>query len=599
MGAGVWLEFLGLQFRTGFRRKQSGPVLSAILAGCSHQAIGVTGAVTILAEAPAFAPGMVNTLIRWLDRQILITGYTSATQVSGTVIQPLFASMNLTATAGFTGGFSVGDIISDSNGLQAEIWRINGSISSLDVNMMQGRTFTLSTGIYGPGGSFVLTGQTTTAPGYSVQWDEAVFSSYRGWPQSCFFDQNRLGFCDIPSLPNGIAWSRVGQYADFLPDAVTASDPIFEIAPENSRVYHVSTKQDEIVLTNRGIWYIPISETNPLKPGSVTFKKVSVDASSPAKPSETNEGIIFIGAGLNRIVAVVPTGTLTNPWQTRETSLFHQHLFNSPVAVASTIGDDTFAERYVYVLNGDGSIAVGKYDAGKQWVGWLPWDSKGAPKWISVLSGVTSFVTLYGSCYLTETIDTSLYLDGGLTINAVPTALAAAPGYGPLWWLTNGSVDLMDGVKTMGTYQIDGVGNLIPNSPGEDLSSLTIVAGQSWTCTLEPFVPNADAGADQKQRTRRRRIQRVIATVEQSSGFKFSKLYSGPKGPQLPAFGTEMGLYRVSAWNQDDNQAVAPPLRNQTYTWRPTGRTYDPRVALVKDVPGPITVVEFGMEVTT
>jgi hypothetical protein len=44
---------------------------------------------------------------------------------------------------------------------------------------------------------------------------------------------------------------------------------------------------------------------------------------------------------------------------------------------------------------------------------------------------------------------------------------------------------------------------------------------------------------------------------------------------------------------------VAPPLRNQTYTWRPTGRAYDPRVALVKDVPGPITVVEFGMEVTT
>jgi hypothetical protein len=82
----------------------------------------------------------------------------------------------------------------------------------------------------------------------------------------------------------------------------------------------------------------------------------------------------------------------------------------------------------------------------------------------SPCSGGHQFVTLYGSCYLTETIDTSLYLDGGLTINAVPTALAAAPGYGPLWWLTNGSVDLMDGVKTMGTYQIDSVGNLIPNS---------------------------------------------------------------------------------------------------------------------------------------
>jgi hypothetical protein len=561
------------------------------------------GNITIAANSDVFVPGMVNSLIRWINKQIRITAYTDARHVSGTVLQQLYGSLVLNATAGFIGGFAVGDIIADTSGTEAEIFAIatsGGNITSISVNLMQARMFTINNAIYAPSGSFVLTSQTTTSPGPSVQWDESVFSSFRGWPQSCFFDQNRLGFCDIPALPNGITWSRIGQFGDFLPDAVTASDPIFEIAPERSRVYHVATKQDEIVLTDRGVWYIPISETNPLKPGSVAFKKISVDAASPAKPSETNEGIIFIGAGLNRVVAVMPTGTLTQPWKSQETSLFHQHLFNSPFAIASTIGDDTFAERYVYVLNSDGSVAVGKYDAAKQWVGWLPWDSKGVPQWVSVLGSTTTFVTMYGTAYVAETIDSTVYLDGAVLLNNIPAALAP-PGVNltSLWWLRNLQIDLMDGVKPLGTYQVDGTGTLVPNSPGEDLSSPTIIAGTSWVSTIEPFVPNADAGADQKQRTRRRRIQRIVASVERSTGFKFSKLYNGPAGAQLSAPGTEIGSHRITPWNQDDNQALAPPLRNQTYTWRPTGRAYDPRVALVKDVPGPITVVEIGMEVTT
>jgi hypothetical protein len=598
---GSWL-FNDFSFATGTDTSVLMPFYRLSTPGVSILPSGYSGNIALVASAGVFVAGMVNTIIRFYGQQIFITGYTDSQHVSARVIQQLFPAVSLAATGGFTGTFSVGDIISDTSGLQAEVVSISitgGAIVSLQVNMMQPRVWPNNTALVGPSGSFIMTSSNASAaPGASPQWDDAVFSTYRGWPQSCFFDQDRLGFCDIPALPSGIAWSGIGLFTNFEIGA-DPSDAMLELAPERSRVLHVATKQDEIILTDRGIWYIPISETNPLKPGSVVFKKVSVDAASGIRPSETNEGVVFISAGLNRIVAIVPTGSLTNQWQARETSLFHQHLFNQPFGIASTTGDDAFAERYVYVLNGDGSVVVGKYDAGKEWVGWAPWDSKGVPKWVSVLGGTTIITSLYSGTYITEIIDPTIYLDGAILVNSPPVPIAPAVGNGPFWWLPNGSVVLMDGVKTLGTYAIDGTGHVIPNSPGEDLSSVTLMGGQPWICTIEPFIPNADTGADQKQRMRRRRVMRVAVTVQSSTGFKISKLYAGPTGPNLPAAGTEMGSHRVPSWNQGDNQALAPPLRNLTETWRPTGRAYDPRVAIIKDVPGPITVAEIAMEVST
>jgi hypothetical protein len=47
----------------------------------------------------------------------------------------------------------------------------------------------------------------------------------------------------------------------------------------------------------------------------------------------------------------------------------------------------------------------------------------------------------------------------------------------------------------MGTYQIDANGFIIPqNNGGENLLAATLVAGQPWTMTVEPFCPDASPG---------------------------------------------------------------------------------------------------------
>jgi hypothetical protein len=151
----------------------------------------------------------------------------------------------------------------------------------------------------------------------------------------------------------------------------------------------------------------------------------------------------------------------------------------------------------------------------------------------------------------------------------------------------------------MGTYTVDANGFLVPqNNAGEDFTSANLVVGQAWTATLEPFIPMVQAGQDVTQRMWPRRLLRVQVFVQNSSGFLMERLYTGQSGPNLPAVGTVMKTRRIATWNQDEDPTQPPTLRNQSYLDRPLGRAHDPRWAVVKDTPGPLTVLEIATEVT-
>lgn len=724
--------------------------------GITLQPSAVTGTITLTTNADYFTPAMVGMSIRWIEHQIRIIGYTDARTATGFVVEQLPLSYDQVALGASppVGTFSPGEIVEGANsGTEGEVVNWNSGTGTLRVNLKKtGALFIVPSGsipyeqIVGPNGSFYNNSQSVVSPQPSILWDEEVASNLRGWPGSCFYDQSRLGFCDHPAVPGGVAWSGIGVYDNFYV-AANPNDPMFEIAPLRARVYHVVNKSDELVFTDRGIFYIPISETNPLKPGSVAFKKIRADAATQVKPAEMSEGVAYLNVSMKRVVAVIQTGSITQPWDLKESSLLHSHLFTSPVALMATTSETGVAERYVYAVNSDGSVAVGKVNAEKQWVGWLPWDSGGVVKWLAQLDGAVTITSTYTSnsvpVTIAEVLDTAQYIDGSLLVNAVPTAMqagveadffaitsvatplgnmtsagalaiafdgmtnevaaicpqATTPGgattYGPnigsdwgvgvtktvtrftlyaptndsfitgnvagnvklqgsanasswtdltadialptttgatlnvqagitittayryhrvifasgaalvaavaqvqfftttagavhkspslgtgaLWWLASGTADLMDGVMPLGTHSVDASGNIVKLAPGEDLTSATLVAGKSWTATLEPFVPRAQPGQSQHQRMTRRRVSHIAVSVLNSTGFVF-------------------GSRRIPPWNQGDDESAAPIQREKTYSFRPSGRSHDPRLPFTKDVPGPLTITEISMEVT-
>jgi hypothetical protein len=270
-----------------------------------------------------------------------------------------------------------------------------------------------------------------------------------------------------------------------------------------------------------------------------------------------------------------------------------------------------FPERYVYILNGNGTVIQGKFDAENGMIkanttpGWVRDTGVGTVAWVSARGPNVMFTTTYAPGTATpvtiaELRDFNQYLDGAMAYNVIPVPFTPPGGKGPLWWLANGTCTVMDvGTRQLGLYVIDANGFLVPqNFGGENLASPQLIVGQAWTGTIEPFVPAPGPGQDIHQRMFRRKIVRTSCYVINSTGFLWARLFSGPLRPGGPALGTIMNTRRVTTYNQDDDPTQAPPLREGADLWRPSGRAYDPRIAIIKDTSGPITIAEVGLEST-
>lgn len=588
------------------------------------QPSALTGAGITLAFSAGMnlVAGHVGTRMRFIDSQLLITAVASAVSATATVEEPLFGTNTfLIGTAGIRGKFSIGDVVvgqrSNATGIICGITVI-GPDTQFIVQITKPNGDFLGTpsseAMIGPNGYGVIgTGITPGVPGAVTDWDDEVMNSFRGFPASVFSDQGRLGLCNFPALPNGIGWSAFGVVNDFYVGA-NPTDAIFELAPNKSQVYYVVPGMDasEFVFCDKGLYYIQITPANPLKPGSVGFNTISEDECGAVQPRRAGEFILYADGGLNQINALRIFGAYSRSYKTESVTDLSAHLFTSITAIAIMTASGSFAERYAFVLNADGSVVTGKYALNQNnqlegVIGWTPWTGNGTAKWVAAKGANVLFTTSYapngiGAVQIVEQLDDSRYLDGSMLYNTQPSGLPIPGGKGPLWWIPGGAVDLMDGplgTRMMGTYTIDANGFLIPqNNAGEDFTSVNLVVGQAWTATLEPFVPPVQPGQDVGQRMWKRRIARAQVYVANSSGFVMERLYSDQSGANLPAAGTVMKQRRISTWNQDEDPTQPPPLREQSYLDRPIGRSHDPRWAVLKDTPGPITVLETSFEVS-
>lgn len=581
--------------------------------------------ITVVASAALFTAAWVGMRIRYISRQILITAFTNSTHVTATVEESLPGSQVLTYSVDPSATYSLSDVVIGSvTSTKGIVTAINAGAKTITVQLLSpiitgtgfgaivSGLFTVADTVVGPGGGLTPTIASVVGLPQSVTvWDDEIMNTLRGFPASCFVDQFRLGFCNFPALPNGIGWSAINSATDlYANDASSPDNAIFELAPQKVQIFHVvpGPESNEFIFCDRRVYYIPISVTNPLKPGSVAFNLLSGDGAAQVQPRISQELILYVNAGQNSMMAVIATGAYLRPFNTKNLSDYHAHLFNAIVAIAAPSADGTFNERYAYVLNGDGSIAVGKYNpeslqTNLPVVGWGPWSGGAAVSWISAYAADVLFTSSYFGTGVVEILDDTQYLDCALPVNAAPAAFAPPGGKGPLWFIPSQSVTLIDQVtRAMGTYVIDANGFIVPQfNGGEDLTLASLVAGQPWNMTVEPFAPDAQPGADMGQRMKLRQFggSGVAVYFINSTGFLIVSLYSGKQIASAPALGTVMNQRRIPTWDLADDATKPPTQREWVESWPPPGSSYDPRVAIIKDTPGPLMICEIAVEIST
>jgi hypothetical protein len=476
--------------------------------------------VSLQSSDPLFVPAHVGTRMRFINRQMLITSVTDSMHATVTIEESLPGAQTVSFSVDPSNTFSVGDIVLGSiSGSKAIVVQINAASKQVNVQLISTNSSLAALPLYqqgavafqanevmaGPGGGLTIatvTGLFSPVVGVTF-WDEEVMNAYQGYPASCFSDQFRLGFCNFPSVPNGIGWSAINSPTDqYVVGASTPSGAMFELAPDAVQIFYVvpGPESSEFVFADRKLYYIKIDASNPLKPGSVSFQTLSGDGCAQVQPRTTQEVILYVNAGRNSVIAIVASGAYYRPFNTRNLCDFHSHLFSGIAAIAVPNADGGFNERYAYVLNQDGSLVVGKYSLQEgqivPTIGWGRWSGVGTVKWVAAWAADVLFTTTYFAVEtICEILDETQYLDGAVFVNNLPAAFAAPVGKGPLWWVPNQAVSLMDqATRSMGTYQIDANGFIIPQgNGGEDLTIASLTAGQSWTSMIEPFCPSARA----------------------------------------------------------------------------------------------------------
>lgn len=606
-------------FRTNASGKVRAPVWRFAPRGINITPSAFSGSVTVTASSGCFTAGMVGTVLRYYDRQLVVTGYTSATQITALVTEDIPPGYQLGLNEASRYGFQVGDVVENiDKGGKGYVRERGGTTSNWWIRIMsinpvsefRGVVPDVSGGdhVVGPNASEEHVNPVTAlgSPLNCDVWTEQAVSDYRGWPWSVATDRSRLIFSRLPGVPNGILWSAIGDPYDH--DVTGAADgAIFETLQGNATVLDVAGGADQFVFGDTGVYFIPISAADPLRPGSVDFRPVSSDGVAFVRPAATSDGFAFINSEGTRVLGLVGTGQSARPYVVRDLTEYHHDLVKAPRCIDVATGDGEDVERYVYVVNADGSMMVGRHNVGEDWLGWFPWLAEGdGVTWASTFqSEVIASVTrtcAFGAAGTVELFDAAAWMDGEVDLGAYPAALEAEraadwPDYGKLFFHAGRTVDVLHAGEYLGEREVDEDGNLVP-ADGEELVEADTVVGARFSLRAVPFVPNDGEGESKRQRTRRRRVSKLALHLDGASRFEVE------------------GEVRLDperdAWLLDpsgdvlldpDGGAMLLPAADLTirpvpgtFVFRPLGRTHDPAPEIVKETPGPFTLLEIDLE---
>lgn len=557
-----------------------------------------TGPITLTFSADVLSAAHVGVYFTYAGRQVIVTGVLSGSLATAAVVEELPPTFDIAVDN--IAGLQIGDVVEGvTSGARGQVTFIAG----LNIRVLVDKNwsgFTVDELVAGPRSKMKVISQTAGPTVPSTQWAEALMSDYRGWPGCVSKDVQRIIFCKFAQAGAAIVWSSTGTLNDFRIGA-EKEDAIFEFVPENCLVLDVVGGADEFVFTDKGNYYVPVSVSNPLIPGSIDFRLISDDPSSDIRPRSTTDGLIFINSARTRVFAIVGTGQTARPYIVEDLSEYHSALIRTPESLATSTADVSAPERYLYIGNSDGTLAVGRYQRApttRGWVGWVPWDGQGKIEWIAAggqsVIATAEYETSVGAVRFVEVFDDTLLLDAS-------QAIATANGGDALELEAGAFLELQEGQNLMldnsysfnwaagttlsverngwyrGVYSVGADGSLSDEIPVANVVGLN--GGFNFEVEAKPFVPHADGGASRKQRMRPRRLKQVGVTVQRTQAM-------------------EVAGYLVPFYRAGENEELPPPLRSETYRTRVPGRSFDPDWGVKQSLPGSLTILELTTEVT-
>ena len=557
---------------------------------------GATGSITVTSNQSVFVAGHVGTYIRYYDREILVTGYTSATQITGTAqgrllgqlpVNPFttkraeaevevdhpFHGLDSGQSITFRGCEGVGGYTEANLNATHTVTVINKSKYTITL----GTNATSSAVGGGPGVRFLGTNVPTR------NWDEAAFSTLRGWPGAVCFHEDRLWFGGAFSIPNGIWGSKIGEYDNFDVGEGLDDESVQLTVGGNqiSDIRYLVSNRDLQIFTSTSEHVIPRPQGGSITPTAVAVAPQTPFGCARIAPQLFEGASIFVQATKTALREFLYVD-MENAYQSGSISFLAEHLLANPQDMAITYGSTKRGEQYLMLVNADGTMPVFHSARAEKLAGWTLWSTthpSGLAYFRSIcqIGNFMFFCTERNGVFRLERLagdDLELTLDGARRYSV---ALPGDPPEGT-WTVSpiyrNTEVTVITGDNQAFVVEVNASDQLtLPQ--GRRARNITV--GYAYAVEIETLPINVVL-QDGDYSGRPKRIVRVIAGLNKTQSFQIN--------------GNRLWLYQTT-----DDFSEAPDVVTARKEFFLTGWSREATVTITQSEPLPMRITGLAMEV--
>lgn len=242
-------------------------------------------------------------------------------------------------------------------------------------------------------------------------WEEAAFSTARGWPITCCFHQDRLVIGGSRDLPNRLWLSRTGDLFNFDPGTGLDDEAIaFSLLSDQvNAIRGVFSGQHLQLFTSGAEWMVT---GDPLTPANIQINRQTrvgspVDRLVP--PVDVDGSTIFVSRGGQGVYEFAYT-QVQQAYQANDLAILGRHLIKAPRAMAY----DQRA-RLLHLVMEDGALATLTLYRAEQVTAWTRQETSGAFHTIAEVEGTLWCVVERANGISLERFEDGLMQDAGLT----------------------------------------------------------------------------------------------------------------------------------------------------------------------------------------
>lgn len=322
----------------------------------------------------------------------------------------------------------------------------------------------------------------------STDWRHEAWMPAFGYPSTGEFIDGRLVLAASTSEPNGVWVSRAGAFYSWETGA-NDGDAIVEPVggAQVGLVRHLVAQERLQVLTDRAFWLLRGSDSGPITPTTVAYRRVTTTGSGPAKPAIYDGATLFADTPGRNLFEVLYDGS-TERTELSPVSLIAEHLIDQPTRLEPTPGRPERPEPVVMMPMAAGTMTVFHSVRAEKITAFFQWVTEGV--WLDVCVVGQDIYALADRGVNGICLEQFVWDAAPLDCSRIALSTGAQRVWGGFGHLAGRTVSVVSRGHDLGDYVVSADGVVTMGSDRPEVTQVEI--GLPFTQTIRPMPVDFD-----------------------------------------------------------------------------------------------------------